>query len=913
MSRTTTSHRVFHGSSGTNFDRLFNSELGQRLLARSEQRADAMLARSDAAQTDAPAVERLKRKTAELSRRQFFTDATPIVSKFDAMESASFASSAAPGDTGLRRAALRLRKIWEHDKTGVLTIAAIERLRADVGRETSKTAAFVLFDRMLNNGVGLGSLRRLARQIHSQSDYDRLVAEYGLAGDDRQSRTARQILLYQVNKRAGLQDGTCDFCGEPSDNLTPEPVPQNEDAVVCDKCKASEQEFDSEAKAPPGMEKTVEKMKKHPEIDNPFALAWSMFNKKKESMGRRRAGDAGDAGEQAWHPDVNEEAGEDAVDVKARRADSLGAPEINEQQPDAHGVAVDDAELRAKGRRRAVIAAELRRRFGGRPAAFSPVQARGLKADLFDWWTAKQAQDESADEELAEDIEEVVNRHMRENAPEELREGHEPWAGKASVKLVKSVRAEARKRGMTFEEAEQIAAELNRRVNGSRVALSLAQVNRIKSELFGFMEEVRREAQGIVGPSDTAAADGEPAVEAEWREFYDIREDEPEDEMDRDAQDNAETCQACGFQHEPCDPDGTDQPGWCECEHAGISTDCRCCACRAHNNWQRFMQASTRGGSGLLVSRARVEDALLAGKRIATRGYQLAIVNRGGRDQVELTGAEIPPMAWPLRKMTAAIDYFAKVVEGQADDPDAGLVMCSSCGRMSKFKRTTGEDGTEYMECQSCGGLDTLQEEGRRAQADDPFVDEVARELLDGLAGQQPTDWKEAVWRVIDSEAPKYDNVDVDAVVARVQEMGREGRRGQFDPSVSAQQDDAVKPPKAKQPLGPESSQEDVESLEPSSIPDSHPAQDQSGTSEPDDNMGEGVTEDDVSSLEAGGKIKQQHPADDQSGVNLPDTDPGRHSSDDEPAVFDPSIESSSKKAQIRQALRGHLTYSTAE
>jgi hypothetical protein len=41
--------------------------------------------------------------------------------------------------------------------------------------------------------------------------------------------------------------------------------------------------------APPGWEKTVKSMKKHKEIDNPFALAWSMKNKgykshKKESI-----------------------------------------------------------------------------------------------------------------------------------------------------------------------------------------------------------------------------------------------------------------------------------------------------------------------------------------------------------------------------------------------------------------------------------------------------------------------------------------------------------------------------------------------------------------------------------------------------------------------------------------------------
>lgn len=34
-----------------------------------------------------------------------------------------------------------------------------------------------------------------------------------------------------------------------------------------------------EDKAPPGFEGTVKGLKKHTEVDNPFALAWYMYNK----------------------------------------------------------------------------------------------------------------------------------------------------------------------------------------------------------------------------------------------------------------------------------------------------------------------------------------------------------------------------------------------------------------------------------------------------------------------------------------------------------------------------------------------------------------------------------------------------------------------------------------------------------
>ena len=45
-----------------------------------------------------------------------------------------------------------------------------------------------------------------------------------------------------------------------------------------------------EAKSPPGWAKTVEKMKDHPEIDNPFALAWSMHDKGDKPGGNKKGG-----------------------------------------------------------------------------------------------------------------------------------------------------------------------------------------------------------------------------------------------------------------------------------------------------------------------------------------------------------------------------------------------------------------------------------------------------------------------------------------------------------------------------------------------------------------------------------------------------------------------------------------------
>jgi hypothetical protein len=52
---------------------------------------------------------------------------------------------------------------------------------------------------------------------------------------------------------------------------------------------AAEDETEKEAVAPEGWEPTVKKMKKHPEIDNPWALAWHMKNKGDTPGGKEAA------------------------------------------------------------------------------------------------------------------------------------------------------------------------------------------------------------------------------------------------------------------------------------------------------------------------------------------------------------------------------------------------------------------------------------------------------------------------------------------------------------------------------------------------------------------------------------------------------------------------------------------------
>ena len=75
-----------------------------------------------------------------------------------------------------------------------------------------------------------------------------------------------------------------------------EPLEVNLLQETCSKCGMMSLEIDNDAKtccqnesdeeltqkAPPGKEKLVKALKKNPDIDNPWAVAWSIHNKQKK-------------------------------------------------------------------------------------------------------------------------------------------------------------------------------------------------------------------------------------------------------------------------------------------------------------------------------------------------------------------------------------------------------------------------------------------------------------------------------------------------------------------------------------------------------------------------------------------------------------------------------------------------------
>lgn len=93
-----------------------------------------------------------------------------------------------------------------------------------------------------------------------------------------------------VDQCACPASGTCPKCGMmPIDGECNCALAVMEAAGSCAECGMSEAmcecgtyESDMKEVAPPGHEKMVKGLKKDPDIDNPWAVAWSAYNKKKK-------------------------------------------------------------------------------------------------------------------------------------------------------------------------------------------------------------------------------------------------------------------------------------------------------------------------------------------------------------------------------------------------------------------------------------------------------------------------------------------------------------------------------------------------------------------------------------------------------------------------------------------------------
>jgi hypothetical protein len=88
--------------------------------------------------------------------------------------------------------------------------------------------------------------------------------------DEHGGNPIRGNLMKNRGFGSGLQEDVCQQCGM---------MPTEIDGGCC---QGKLSEDDITQKAPPGKEKLVKKLKKQKDVKNPWALAWSIHNKKND-------------------------------------------------------------------------------------------------------------------------------------------------------------------------------------------------------------------------------------------------------------------------------------------------------------------------------------------------------------------------------------------------------------------------------------------------------------------------------------------------------------------------------------------------------------------------------------------------------------------------------------------------------
>jgi hypothetical protein len=560
--KTATLNRMLGGA--TPFERLVNSDIGQRYLARARQNADAMerAAQESREQRSIPHVDAVRRKVAEAQRDALLSDDQPACTKFDAARVATECCNDDPRDHGLRRAALYLRKVWESDPDGALTVADLARAHERVCRDYPKSAARSLFDEAIPlvsfETLDRSGLAAIAQQIETQQDFDRVIVEYGLGGNDARSRRARQYVLALVNRQ--------------EDSASPRP-------------------FDRSAVSPPNVsEETIHELKDDPSVDNPFAVAWDI-SKKKESA--RRA-DAPDAGEQAFHP----------------------KPE--EQQPDA--LKVEDGVVK-----------------GGKNAQAETYECKGcgLQSPIDTFKTTYGQQPDGT-----------------------WRPGGDPASGQAGHgcpdcggKDIRPVRSGAVKTRAKESSDEDFSPEVNQQ-QPDQVALADADAHVKAAQSEDQDTPYTCSEHGGSHHYKACSQCGQKYCPQNWKNGCPLCEvglkTTPIQSSSTDAPQDAQL----GEQVETLVNQHQTQNAPAEQRERGATV-----------SEKRSLSTGMMRNSSTRISRQRVEDAILSGSTVEIGSYRLRIASPGGRDQVEMRGPDVPPMAWPIRKLTAAVEYFAETCE----------------------------------------------------------------------------------------------------------------------------------------------------------------------------------------------------------------------------------------------------------
>ena len=133
----------------------------------------------------------------------------PVISLFEAAQTARNASTKDSRDFGLNKLAIHLERMWKRDKSAHLNASDLIFLKDHYNKNFPKSAASNLVDEFTKSGffdLPVGDLIDIANQIRTQADFDYYIKEAGLHTNNPRSKKARHFILALLNGKTAQMD-----------------------------------------------------------------------------------------------------------------------------------------------------------------------------------------------------------------------------------------------------------------------------------------------------------------------------------------------------------------------------------------------------------------------------------------------------------------------------------------------------------------------------------------------------------------------------------------------------------------------------------------------------------------------------------------------------------------------------------
>ena len=132
----------------------------------------------------------------------------PVISVFEALQLVK-AHTDINIDAGLRTLRAHLNRMWKEDREATMTVEQFQQFHAHYTRNYPKSKVGSVIDSFKANGymsLDVEKLQRIASNIYTQADYDELIRENCLDGQQPNQVKARKYILALLNKEAVTEE-----------------------------------------------------------------------------------------------------------------------------------------------------------------------------------------------------------------------------------------------------------------------------------------------------------------------------------------------------------------------------------------------------------------------------------------------------------------------------------------------------------------------------------------------------------------------------------------------------------------------------------------------------------------------------------------------------------------------------------